>query len=122
MVELSPALVAALGGVAFLVLLGLSVLVGLYVAERQKTEILENVANYGRTKKPEARDLTPEDPEMEAKKRAEIEAVNNAVERLAAEIKKRAKKKGQNVTNEEARQEARRMLKDAHEKAGGSHG
>lgn len=120
MIELSPAVGAVIGGILFLLVLGVAVMVGLYVAERKKSEILENVATYGRPERPRAEDITPPDPEMEAKKRAEQKVLRRQVDRLADEVQERMKKKGNPISREEAEHEARELLRDAHEKAGGS--
>lgn len=120
MVELPTWVLIMLVVVALLGWMAAAVLGGLLLGEKQNTRVLRNVANYGRTERPQAKTRTPDPPEKKAKVRAEKKALNRAIENAAEDVKRRARKQGNNITDEQARQEARRIIKEGHSKMGGS--
>lgn len=101
---------------------GCFIFAGLFLGERRSSQTLRNVAQYGRPDRPQARDLTPEDPEQKAKERAEKIHITRQVDRLSSELKQRARNRGENVTDEEAREHARDLLRKGYEKAAGGMG
>lgn len=91
--------------------------VGLYMGEKRSVETLENVARYNQPHEPE-RAETYQRPEPEEEVLQDIE--ERAVDSLSEDIKARAKRLGKNITDEQAREEAERLLREGLEKAGGS--
>lgn len=91
--------------------------VGLYMGEKRSVETLENVARYGKPHEPE-RAQTYQRPEPEEEVVQEIE--EQAIDSLAEDLKARAKRLDKNITDQQAREEAERLLRQGFAKAGGA--
>lgn len=111
------------GLAVFLAILGVggwllaAIAFGLWLGERRSSETLENVARYGKPHEPE-RAQTYQRPEPEEEVVQEIE--EQAIDSLAEDLKARAKRLDENITDQQAREEAERLLRQGFAKAGGA--
>lgn len=117
MVEVPTWLIVTLIGLLVLLVLLAAVAIGLWVGHRRSSRTLENLARYGQPSEPQR-------AERDVRKSLEEEVVedieNRAVDQLANDLQRRASRIGKNISEEEARQEAERLIREGFAKAGGA--